>query len=189
MSNFTAFYDACVLYPAPLRDFLMHLALTGLYRAKWSNMVHEEWMRNVAKNRPDISYDRLERTRDLMNAHVMDAVVEEFEEFIDLVELPDENDRHVVAAAIKSNSDVIVTFNLKHFPAEALSQHDLDAQTPDTFITHLLDLDHGLVCLAARRQRSMLQNPSKTVNEFLNTLDNQGLPNVIRSLRKYAELL
>lgn len=72
MSFFTALYDANVLYPAPLRDLLMHLAMTGLFRAKWTNEIHEEWIRNVLENRPDLTRNQLERTRDLMNEHVLD---------------------------------------------------------------------------------------------------------------------
>jgi len=53
-SNFTVIYDACVLYPAPLRDLLMRLALTDLYRARWTDMIHDEWTRNVLRQRPDL---------------------------------------------------------------------------------------------------------------------------------------
>ena len=73
-SNFTVIYDACVLYPAPLRDFLMRLALTDLYRAKWTDMIHDEWTRNVLKQRPDLKAGDLERTRSLMNAALEHAV-------------------------------------------------------------------------------------------------------------------
>jgi hypothetical protein len=76
VAAFTALYDACVLYPAPLRDLLMWLALTDLFRARWTNAIHEEWMRNVLKNRPDLTRAQLERTRDLMNANVRDCLVQ-----------------------------------------------------------------------------------------------------------------
>ncbi len=66
MANFTAIYDACVLYPAPLRDLLMHLALTDLFRAKWTDAIHDEWIRSVLENRPDLTREQLERTRALM---------------------------------------------------------------------------------------------------------------------------
>ena len=72
-SNFTVIYDACVLYPAPLRDLLMRLALTDLYRARWTDMIHDEWTRNVLKQRPDLKAEDLERTRSLMNTHVRDS--------------------------------------------------------------------------------------------------------------------
>lgn len=99
-SNFTVIYDACVLYPAPLRDLLMRLALTDLYRARWTDMIHDEWTRNVLKQRPDLKAEDLQRTRSLMNSHVRDSLVTGFEHLIPSVELPDADDRHVVAAAI-----------------------------------------------------------------------------------------
>jgi hypothetical protein len=76
VNRFTVLYDACVLYPAPLRDLLLRLALTDLSRARWSEAIHEEWIRAVLRNRPDLSRQQLERTRALMNAHVRDALVD-----------------------------------------------------------------------------------------------------------------
>lgn len=106
MGNFTAFLDASVLYPAPLRDLHMELAVVDLYRAKWSNAVHEEWIRALLQNRADLTRAQLERTRDLMNAHVRDAIVTDFEGLIDVLDLPDPDDRHVLAAAIKGRADL-----------------------------------------------------------------------------------
>jgi len=99
-SHFTVVYDACVLYPAPLRDLLMHLALTDLYRARWSDAIHDEWIRNVLAKRDDLTLQQLERTRQLMNSHVRDSLVTGFEYLIPSIALPDPDDRHVVAAAI-----------------------------------------------------------------------------------------
>ena len=79
MTTFAALYDACVLYPAPLRDLLMWLALTDLYRAKWTNEIHEEWMRNLLESREDLSREQLEKTRNLMNSHVRDCVVDGYQ--------------------------------------------------------------------------------------------------------------
>lgn len=100
-SNFTVVYDACVLYPAPLRDLLMHLALTDMYRARWSNMIHDEWTRNVLEHRKDLKPEAIARTRQLMDANVREALVENFEHLIPAIELPDPDDRHVVAAAMR----------------------------------------------------------------------------------------
>lgn len=97
MASFTAFLDASVLYPAPVRDLLLELAVSDLYRAKWSNAVHEEWIAALLRNRSDLTRERLQRTRDLMNAHVRDCIVEGFEVLIDSLELPDPDDRHVLA--------------------------------------------------------------------------------------------
>jgi len=95
MSNFIALFDACVLYPAPLRDLLMHLAVTDLFRARWSNEIHEEWIRNLLKNRPSITLEKLERTRSLMNNSAGDCLVEGYESLIPGLTLPDPDDRHV----------------------------------------------------------------------------------------------
>lgn len=91
MGRFTVVYDACVLYPAPLRDLLMP---EDLFRACWSDAIHDEWIRSVLARRPDLTRDQLERTRDLMNSSVLDSVVTDYEHFIPLIELPDENDLH-----------------------------------------------------------------------------------------------
>ncbi len=78
----------------------MHLALTDLFRPKWTDDIHEEWMRSVLKTRPDLRREQLERTRDLMNAHVRDCLVTGYEDLIQGLALPDPDDRHVLAAAI-----------------------------------------------------------------------------------------
>jgi predicted nucleic acid-binding protein len=113
VANLTAIYAACVLYPAPLRDFLMELALTDLFRARWSEDIQQEWMRNVLKNRPDLSEAQLVRTKDLMNANVRDALVTGYKSLIPSLSLPDPNDRHVLAAAIRGNASIIIATNLK----------------------------------------------------------------------------
>ncbi|WP_255568657.1 PIN domain-containing protein [Comamonas sp. NLF-1-9] len=150
-SHFTVVYDACVLYPAPLRDLLMHLALSDLYRARWSDMLHDEWTRNVLASRPDLTQEQLNRTRQLMNAHVRDSLVTGFEYLIPSIKLPDPDDRHVVAAAIHSGASLIVTFNLKDFPFDALKPCNLAAQHPDDFIVDLLDLHPAPASASATR--------------------------------------
>ncbi|BAS57185.1 hypothetical protein NIES2135_34620 [Leptolyngbya boryana NIES-2135] len=188
MSNFTAVYDACVLYPAPLRDFLMELALTDLFRARWSESIHQEWIRNVLKSRPDLSAEQLNKTKELMNSHVRDSVVTNYETLIPAIELPDPDDRHVLAAAIRCNASVIVTFNLKDFPADTLKLYDIDAQHPDEFILYLLDLKPLAVCTAAERQRQRLKKPPKDPEEYLGTLLRQGLPQTVSRLRESCYL-
>ena len=113
--RYTVIFDACVLYPAPLRDILLRLATTGLFTAKWTDQIHDEWIRNAVKKRPELK-DKLPRTRELMNRAVPDSLVTGYEFLIESLELPDSNDRHVLAAAIRSGAQAIVTFNLKDFP-------------------------------------------------------------------------
>lgn len=183
MSNFIALYDACVLYPAPLRDLLMELALTDLYRAKWTNEIHDEWIRNVLNNRADLNKEQLERTRDLMNLHVLDSLVENYKQFEKIVSLPDPGDNHVLASAIASGASVIVTYNLKDFPDSELIKYDIEAQHPDVFLMHLLDLDENEVLFAVKRTREKLKNPPKSVDEHLKTLEKQNLVEVVKYLK------
>ncbi len=185
-SHFTVVYDACVLYPAPLRDLLMHLALSDLYRARWSDLIHDEWTRNVLANRPDLTQDQLNRTRRLMNANVRDSLVTGFEYLIPSINLPDPDDRHVAAAAIHSGASLIVTFNLKDFPADALKPYNLAAQHPDDFIVDLLDLHPAGVLESAASHRRSLKNPPKTADEYLDTLLAQGLTQSVAVMRQWT---
>jgi predicted nucleic acid-binding protein len=185
VANFTAFYDANVLYPAGLRNLPMHLAMTGLFRARWSDGVHEEWITALLRNRPDLSREKLERTRMLMDKHATDALVTGYEDLIEGLQLPDPDDRHVLAAAIRGHADVIVTVNVRDFPADILTPFEIEAQHPDEFILHLLGLAPGVVVQAARRHRESLKNPAKTVEEYLLTLETQGLTQTVSVLREY----
>jgi hypothetical protein len=175
VASFTVLYDACVLYPAPLRDLLMELAISDLYRAKWSNRIHDEWSRNVLKSRPDLSKDKLERTKQMMNQNVLDALVEGFEDIEQTLGLPDSGDNHVLAAAIVSSTDIIVTFNLKDFPSSQLSQYNIESQHPDQFFMHLVKLDQHSFLTAVKTTRLRLKNPPKSIDEYLEVLNKQQL--------------
>ena len=185
MATYGAFFDAIVLYPSGLRNFLMHLALTGIFRAHWSAQVHEEWIRSLIKNRPDLSGEKLERTRNLMERAIPDALVTGYEHFIDSIELPDQDDRHVLAAAIRCGARVIVTFNLGDFPSQALADLSIEAQHPDDFVLAVLEAFPELVAEAARNHRASLKNPPKTPDEYLAELDAQGLEKTVISLREF----
>ena len=187
MANLAALYDASVLYPAPLRDLLMQLALSDLYRAHWTNDIHDEWIRNVLRNRPDLTPDQLDRTRALMNASVRDCVVENYRELIPALELPDPDDRHVVAAAIVANADVIVTFNLRDFPRNKLKKYGIEAQHLDDFIGQLIDLAPSKVISAIATVRGRLQNPPKSAGEYIDIVERQRLPNTAAVLRKFED--
>jgi len=189
VATFTVVFDACVLYPAPLRDLLMWLSITDLFRARWTDQILKEWVDNLLEKRADLRREQLERTCQLMNACTMDCLITGYENLIEGLQLPDPKDRHVLAAAIRGYASIIVTFNLDDFPAQYLRQFGLEIQHPDDFIMHLIDLAPGVVCAAAKNQRSCLRKPSKTVQEYLDTLARQQLPGTVRALREYAELL
>ena len=189
MSEVTALYDSCVLYPAPLRDLLVHLGASGLVHAKWTQRIHDEWMDALLINRPDLSRDRLLRTRDLMDRAVLNCLVEGYEPLAASLVLPDPNDCHVLAAAVHCGADAIVTLNLKHFPQVALVPYGIEALHPDDFLIELMDDDLERVCIAARKQRLNLKNPPKSVAEFLAGLTAQGLHQSVARLQSRADLL
>lgn len=170
-----AFLDASVLYPAPLRDLLLELAVSGFYRAKWSDAVHDEWIRALLRRRPDIPASRLERTRRLMDAHVGDALVSGFEDLLPTIRLPDPDDRHVVAAAIRGEADIILTANIRDFPASALAPHELEAEHPDAFLVHLYREAPSRFRDALERVRSRLRNPPFSSRQHLDALRRAGL--------------
>jgi predicted nucleic acid-binding protein len=183
----TVVYDACVLYSAPLRDLLMQLALEDIFCARWSDRIQEEWIRNLLANRSDLSREQLERTRQQMETHVIDCLITDYESIIETLELPDQNDRHVLAAAIRSHSSFIVTFNLADFPHAILKQHGVEAILPDDFIARLIAFAPKKVLEAAHKRRRALRTPPKSVDEHLETLAMQRLPKTVKFLREHRE--
>lgn len=124
-----------------------------------------------------------------MNEAVRDCLVTGFEALIPSLSLPDPDDRHVVAAAIVANAQVILTFNLKDFPDDKLREYKIRAVHPDDFLVELLELATAPVCGVIKRQREGLRNPPKTAEELLTTLECQGLPQSAQRLRPFVDLL
>jgi predicted nucleic acid-binding protein len=170
---FTVIYDACVLYPAPLRDLLIRLGTTGLFRARWTNQILDECFRNIIKDRPDLDAEKLARTRELMNKAIRNVLVENYEELIDGLTLPDPDDRHVLAAAIRCDAQVIVTWNTKDFPTEKLTPYNVEAQ----------DLKPTAVSQTIERQAASLKNPPRSADDILDLLERQGLAQSVAMLR------
>ncbi len=181
--------DACVLYPAPLRDLLMHLALADLFQAKWSDDIHKEWIRNVLANRPDLTLAQLKRTQKLMNEHVHDCLVRGYKKLIPQLSLPDKNDRHVLAAAIQGSVQIILTYNLKDFPTKIIKEYSVKAEHPDMFLHHLLQQYPEQFCVAIKRLRLSLKHPPVNEKKYLEVLAKQRLPKMVTALQDYAELI
>lgn len=123
-----------------------------------------------------------------MNERVLDCLVIGYEELEIRDQLPDENDAHVLAAAIKSQSQIIVTFNTKDFPIEVLRKYDIEAQHPDTFLRAQLDLSLPVFLGSVKNIRSRLKNPPMTANQYLFTLFND-LPQTVTFLKQYMHLI
>ncbi len=125
-NRYTVVLDASVLFPNMKRDILLRFFEADLYRARWSEMIQQEWLTRAKQKFPDKAA-AFDRTDALMRQHFEDAWVERVERYIDLIELPDPDDRHVVAAAITCKAHYIVTDNVRDFPAETRADFDVEA--------------------------------------------------------------
>ncbi|TQV70748.1 PIN domain-containing protein [Exilibacterium tricleocarpae] len=188
MAKFSVVYDANVLYPAPLRDLLMRLALTDLFKAHWTDAIHEEWIAALLRQGKH-TREKLEHVKALTDAHIRDAKVYGYEDLIDSFNLPDPDDHHVLAAAIRCSADAIVTFNKKDFPEGTLSPYSIDIIHPDDFIYYQIDMAPAICCKAIRAQRLALKNPVIAVDDFLGTLQKQQLPQTVSKLKEFVEFL
>ena len=146
---------------------MMQLAVTDLFKAKWTADIHQEWIDAILRNEPHRDRTALERTRDLVDRATGDCLVTGYEALVPAVRLPDPDARHVVAAAIVGRCDAIVTQNLEDFPPEALATFGIETQHPDDFFRNQRSLAPGLVCSALRKVRARLKNPPKSVDEYL----------------------
>ena len=165
----------------------MWLAVHDLVRPKWTDQIHEEWMRNVLRNHVDISKEAVERVRQLMDAHAGDCLVRGYQHRMEALTLPDPDDVHVLAAAVESDAEAIVTWNLTDFPSKVADKHGIEVVTPDQFVEGLLASQPVAVTLAMREHRLSLKNPSKTPEEYLGTLAKQGLSRSVLMLNVWRE--
>lgn len=181
--TFTVVYDANVLYPNTLRDLLIRIAQSGTVQAKWTNAILDEMLAALRRNRPDIPAERLERLRDLMNKAVRDCLVTGHEPLIEGLKLPDPDDRHVLAAAIKAGAQVIVTRNLKDFPESDLQPWDIEAKSPDAFVLDQVHLDIRAVAASVRQIADSRTNPPEAIEDVLIQLERDGLVESVTALR------
>ena len=174
MSN-TVIYDACVLYPASLRSFLMWLGYHALVHPRWTERILDECFGNLLQNRPDLEPKDLERTRRLMCEAIPDCLVTGYESRIEEISLPDRDDRHVVAAALEADADIIVTFNLRDFPRERLAPYGIRAVEPDDFVRPLVESDPETIWRCLEDEASIRTNPERSIDEIIDSLAARGL--------------
>ncbi|MGH6845879.1 MAG: PIN domain-containing protein [Methylocella sp.] len=178
-------FDACILYPFHLRNIVVQIAVDRLVDARWTDEIHGEWIRNLAANVPTIPIGRLQITRRLMNDALPHAMVTGYQEHIQAVTLPDPYDRHVVAAGIAGGASVILTWNLRDFPARELKKHGLRRQTPDAFLADLYDKTPDLTLASLANARRNLSKTRVSAPDFVDILKNQKLPQLSARIEKH----
>jgi hypothetical protein len=189
MSQVSALLDANIFYPAPTRDLFLQLAVSDLFRARWTADIHREWINALLRHEPQRERSRLERTRELMDRATRDCLIVGYETVIPTLQLPDPDDRHVLAAAISGHCRVIVTFNLADFPARALAPFGIKAQHPDNFLLDQLNRSPDAFCAAVHKVRGRLRTPPYTVVQYLAILTRQGLVATATKLEQFVALI
>jgi predicted nucleic acid-binding protein len=189
ISTFTAFFDANVFYGARLRSLVLFLAQTKLFRARWSDRVHDEWIGNLLQKRPDLRPADLTRIRQLMDASVLDALVTGYEPLIDAMDLPDPDDRHVLAAAVVCKASCIVTFNVSDFPRDRLEPYGLHAVHPDDFLLDVESLDPAAFAAAVREDLDHYRAPPLALPDYVAALDKAGVSQIAGQIGKLAPIL
>ena len=167
--------DACVLYSFAVRDLLLRLAVEGLLRVRWTETILDETFDSIRRTRPDLDPERLERTRRLMCEAIPECLVTGYEDLIGTLELPDPDDRHVLAAAIRCRARAIVTYNLRDFPDGLLEAHEIEALHPDDLVMELLDRSEPSVIGVVEEQAGALQAPALSVEKLCGILSKHGL--------------
>lgn len=160
--RFTCVLDTNVIYPIEIRDLLFWFASFDLFTPKWSQHIFDEW--DSVMERKDVPEEERTKRINRANQAFPDALVKNYESLIPSLTLKDEKDRHVLAAAIKTNANIIVTNNLKDFPSDYLSTFGLTAKSADDFITDTIDLNNDIAIEAFRALVVNKTNPN--LDEF-----------------------
>lgn len=176
-NRYTAVLDANVLFPRTKRDLLLLFHGADLFRARWSEMIHMEWVTR-AKDRYPEQVDGIARSEQLMRQSYEDCWLEtgSYEMFIDKINLPDPDDRHVVAAAIACKAQSIVTDDLGHFPDSELDRFDLERMTADDFLATAFDLYPNRAVSILANHRGMLKRSNPSPERYVDLLQKRKLP-------------
>ena len=190
-ARYTAILDACVLYPVTIANILMELAWQGLYAAKWTKEIDQEWVNALKRDRPDLSDEKIRYRLDNMHRAIPDweIPISRYKKLIPIIHMPDKNDRHVLAAAITGHADCIVTKNTKDFPVSAVEQYGVEILHPDDFVLLQITLDSIQSLTAIKHLRGRMRKPKLSANEFIESLETVELVRTADYLRQAHELI
>jgi predicted nucleic acid-binding protein len=186
--RFVVILDANVLFPFRKRDVLLRFSHAGLFRARWSGEILDEWTRNLLGLKPHLE-DSIRAQQRAMQDHFQEALVTGYEPLVAALDLPDPYDRHVLAAAIQCGAQHIVTDNLADFPAERLEPYDIEAIDADEFLSRTFDLYPAEAMAVLRDLRAIYKNPPYSAPEFVLDLTAKGLPKLAARARQSQPFL
>lgn len=186
--RFVIILDANVLYPFRVRDALLRFNEAGLFRARWTDAILDEWQNAVLRDRPD-RFESLKSQREAMADAFDEAWVEGYEPIIEGLTLPDPDDRHVLAAAIRCGAQHIVTENVKGFPAEVLAAFGIEAVSADAVLANTFELYEPEASSALHPMRRAYRRPEMSPGEFLKDLTRVGLPKLSFAARPYIDAI
>ena len=186
LGNFNVVLDSCVLYDSLLRDLLLKIAEKELYQPIWSDEIFDEVKRNLIV-RPNVTEEKVDRLLSVMKSAFPEAMCTSNSKSIELQNTNiDNKDKHVVSTAICSNAQVIITNNLKHFPADDLNSFTVEAQTPDQFLTNIWYLSYRLVIDVYKDLEASYKNPPYPREQLLSMLEKR-VPNFVNLLKPHLE--
>lgn len=185
---FVVILDANVLYPFRIRDVLLTFAHEGLFRARFTEEIMYEWTKNLVQQKPELEESVISQAR-MIRQTFDECFVTGHMSLIDGLEMPDKDDRHVLAAAIRCSAQVIVTENRRDFPPDLLEEYDIEVLGADDMLVSTYELFPVEAARALGRVRRRYKNPSMTVSEFLLDLTRAGLPKLAAVARRDIEAL
>jgi predicted nucleic acid-binding protein len=186
--RYTAVLDACVLFSRLQRDVLLSLAHADLYTARWTQEIEHEWASSLVEKYPDAA-DKIPRLVEHMREAIPDCLIVDYAPLIASIQLPDESDRHVLAAAIRGNADAIVSLNTKDFPASVLATFDIEIQTPDQFVLNQIMLNPPKALMAIKKMRERWERPSMLAADMVDLFEKRQLPQTAAHLRDVLDLI
>jgi predicted nucleic acid-binding protein len=189
VGRYSALLDACVLHPAFLRAAVLWFADARLLRPVWSQDILDEWRRSVQRRHSDITEANLDRLQAAFTEHFPDGEITDYHRFIDVVDLPDKDDRHVLAAAIVGRCNGIITANTRHFPSDVVGKFGIEVVHPDEFIVNIIDLDEKKALAACKRHRDAMAISKPSAEEYLERFERCGLIQSYQRLLPHKELL
>ena len=185
--RFTALIDASVLSGALRRNLILSLAEVGFFRPRWSAHILDETQKAICEMTKGATTGA--KQIESIKAAFPESLVDGYEVFEDILDLPDPGDKHVLAAAISTSASVIVTDNLRDFPSTVLAPYSIEAISSDEFIADIVELDPPESLLAIRCMRHRLKNPVLDVPSLIRKSEAQGLFQVATLMEKYGDFL